>query len=265
MKSHEMKDILEERTIEVSENSWEKLSGQLDANDRKKRRKTLYLPYAACLALLVSWLVFMMVQSEGVVNDVEIANQENTTKSNITKTKEDSQDIVIPTKENKVETLVKENSVAVETNTFKDVTKKAITNTERVPTTKKERTEELQKEIKNAVVIQEKTTPQKIETFIEEKEIIVSKNNDLKASIVALLKEEKRTVTNAEIDLLLKEAQESLKYLEVTKEKVTNTHFATADELLNEVEYELDKSFKQRVFELVKRNIKRTRTADIDR
>ncbi|AXG69780.1 hypothetical protein KORDIASMS9_02007 [Kordia sp. SMS9] len=260
MKSHEIKNILEERTIEVSEHSWEKLAGQLDANDRKKRSKKIYIPYAACLALLVSWLVFMMVQSEETTNTDEIANQENTTKPIITKTKENSQDIVIPTKEKIQEVIVKDTEVVVETNTSKDADEKEI-----VPKATAEFTTELQKEIKNAVVIQEKIIPQKIETVIEEKEVIITTNDDLKASIVALLKEEKRTVTNAEIDLLLKEARESLKYLEVTKEKVNNTNFATADELLNEVEYELDKSFKQRVFELVKRNVKRTRTADIDR
>ena len=65
MKSHEIKDILEERTIEVSENSWDKLASQLYANDQKEKRKTFYLPYAACLALLFGVIAFMFVKNEG--------------------------------------------------------------------------------------------------------------------------------------------------------------------------------------------------------
>jgi len=260
MKSHDIKNIVEERRIEVSEHSWEKLAGQLDAHDRKQRRRKFYIPYAACLALLVSWLVFMMTTSETVVGDDTIVNQEETI--NPTIKKEKSLENSIPQKEIKEEKAVKDiiadTQIASEENVIKEANKKI-----EVAPTKAALAGELQKEVKNAVVTQEKKQPIKIETTIVQQEAIVDSNADLKASIVEFLEAEKVKVTDAEIDQLLKEAQEAIKQFDV-KETVNYTDFATADELLNEVEYELDMSFKQRVFEIVKQNIQRTRTADID-
>ena len=256
MKSHDIKNILEGRRIEVSENSWEKLAGKLDANDQKKKRNRFYLPYAACLALLVGWFVFVLLKSEQVVSDTEIVNKEKTSKSTIVKEKETPK-IIIPKNEQQT---IQQTQIAVEEHVKEKV------KIEEAPTqlqTKKELAVELQKEVQQSVAIQENVIPQKIETVIENKDAVVDQDAALKESILALLKEEKVTVTNAEIDLLLQQAQKSLKELDV-KENINPTNFATADELLNEVEYELDMSFKQRVFEIVKRNINRTRTADID-
>jgi hypothetical protein len=259
MKSHDIKDILEGRRIEVSENSWEKLSEKLDANDQKKKRNRFYLPYAACLALLVGWFVFVLLKSEQVVSDTEIVNQEKTSKSTIVKEKETPK-IIIPQNEQQTPQSIQQTQIAVEEHVKEKVkVEEAATELQ----TKKELAVELQKEVQQSVAIQEKVIPQKIETVIENKDAVVDQDANLKESILALLKEEKVTVTNAEIDLLLQQAQKSLKELDV-KENINPTNFATADELLNEVEYELDMSFKQRVFEIVKRNINRTRTADID-
>ncbi|PTX63648.1 hypothetical protein C8N46_101250 [Kordia periserrulae] len=246
MKSPEIKQLLEERRMEVSEQSWETLAARLDANDRQKRSKKMYIPYAACLALLIGWIVFSILRSETAKVEDVIANEElpvqKKSKPIITPQKE-----INPTKETDV--VVTEQIV----NTEKQVTKQV-----------KELQTDLQKEVQQTVVVQEKAVPQKLETVIQEKEIIVASNDELKASIASLFEKEERTVTDAEIDYLLKEAQASLKHLKVKEEKVNDTHIATAEELLNEVEHELDKSFKQRVFELVKRNLQRTRTADIE-
>jgi hypothetical protein len=257
MKSHDIKDILEARRIEVSENSWDKLAGKLDANDRTQQRKKFYLPYVASLAVLISVVIVMLLNSD-TVEETQIADTEKTTKSIITK--ENTQPIVIPQKEEKVENILEEDTqLAVEDNTPK-IIKEVEKKTEIIQKTDKELATELQQ----AVAIQEKIIPQKIETVIQEKEAVLAEDEALKESILAILKEEKVTVTNAEIDLLLQQAQQSLKELDV-QETIDYTNFATADQLLNEVEYELDMSFKQRVFEIVKRNYKRTRMADIDR
>ena len=89
-------------------------------------------------------------------------------------------------------------------------------------------------------------------------------NSVLKASVAALSANEKIAITDEEIDQLLKEAQQSLIKLDVQKD-LDITTFATADELLEEVELELDKSFKQKVFDLIKSNIKKSRTVIADR
>jgi hypothetical protein len=252
MKSPEIKQILEERRMDVSEQSWEKLAAQLDTNDKKKRAKKMYIPYAACLALLVGWIVFSILRTETAKVEDVIANEELPVQKNFTP-------IVTPQKEINP---VKETDIVVTEQIV--TTEKEIVTEKQVPTQVKELQTDLQKEMQQTIAIQEKIVPQKLETVIQEKEIIVASNDELKGAIAALFEKEERKVTDAEIDYLLQEAQEALKHLKVKEEKVNYTKIATAEELLNEVEYEIDKSFKQRVFELVKRNLQRTRTADIE-
>jgi hypothetical protein len=264
MKLHNIKDQLEERTIEVSENSWEKLASQLDANDQKKKRKSFY-PYAACLALLISFLVFMMLKKDENSQENSIVNSEETIKLD--------KEVVTPSpiiiKEEVSDKLFKEALVASE-ESMPSKQVKAIVKVQKKETSisnqQKEQLEvELQKEIQNAVAVNKnKGTPKVIETIITQKEVKIDLDKDLRASIIALSATENIVITDEEIDQLLKEAKESFSELDIKKEQDL-TRFATADELLNEVEYELDKSFKQRVFDLIKKNVKKGKTLLADR
>ncbi|MFK7750751.1 MAG: hypothetical protein AB8B65_20330 [Kordia sp.] len=261
MKSHDIKNRLEERTIAVSENSWEKLAGKLDANDQKKRGKKFYYPYAACLALLISAFVFMFLKNDGIAIDETIVDVEKTIKQN----KESKTPIILKEEIDHItfkEVLVESEEVKQPKQLKSTVTKKtqSITNQ-----TKKQLETELQKEVKNAIVINKidtvlKEAPKKIETIVAQEEVELNSDKELKASIAALSAEEKVEITFQEIDQLLKEAQGYLKELDVKKEETTVLRFATADELLNDVEYELDMSFKQKVFELIKEKVKKRNT-----
>ncbi|MBC8753310.1 hypothetical protein H2O64_01420 [Kordia sp. YSTF-M3] len=254
-----MKNILEERRMEVSENSWETLASQLDANDQKKKRTRFY-PYAACIALLVSFIVFMILKTETTVGTETIVKTE--IKSNNTIPKVDQKQETIPTVTEKI--ITKNNEIAAQESTPKVIEYKVVK--DQLHSKQKEQLEtELHKEVQNAVVIVKREIhPKGIETFIAQKEVVVDSNAALKASIAALSASEKVTITDEEIDQLLKEAQQSLKKLDVQKD-VDITAFATADELLEEVELELDKSFKRKVYELIKNNIQKNRTVIADR
>lgn len=261
MKSHNIKDILEERRMEVSENSWEKLAGQLDANDKKKKRRSIY-PYAACIALLVGLITFIIGKNVG----------ESETIVDTDKTIQIQEEVETP------KPIILEEAIAEEALKESIVEHKALIEpkittgkdeiTEKEKLSSKQQKETLiafQKEIQNTVVMKEKeNTSKEVEAIITQKEIVVDEDKDLKASIIALSAAEKITITDAEIDQLLKEAEQSLSELDIKKEDDI-IRFATADELLNEVENELDRSFKQKVYELVKHKISRTRTAAIDR
>lgn len=262
MKSHNIKDILEERRMEVSEDSWEKLAGQLDANDKKKKRRSIY-PYAACIALLVGLITFIIGKNVGesqaiVDTDKTIQVQEEV---------ETQKPIILEEAIHKE--ALKESTVEHKTSTQPKITtdKKEITGKEQLITSKqqKETAIAFQKEIQNAVVMKEKENLSKeVETIITQKDVVIDENKDLKASIVALSVAEKVTITDAEINQLLKEAEQSLSELDIKKEKDA-LRFATADELLNEVEDELDRSFKQKVFEIIKKNFKKGKTLLADR
>lgn len=266
MKSHDIKDILEERRMEVSEHSWEKLAGQLDANDQKKRRKKFYYPYAACLALIISAIVFMFMKNGG---------------NSTTETIVDTEEVIKQDKESKTPIILKDK---IDTKVFKEAlvqsggTKQQqqieTTATEKVQPigsqSKKQLTAALQKEVQNTVVVTKIDTfpkeiiPKKLENVIVQKEVVLDRDKELKASIAALSAKENVQITFQEIDQLLKEAQESLKQLDVKKEDTAVLRFATADELLNDVEYELDMSFKQKVFELIKEKVKKRNTVVVE-
>ncbi len=254
MKSHNIKDILEERRMEVSENSWEQLAAQLDANDKKRKRRSLY-PYAACIALLVGLITFIIGKSVGesqivVDTDKTIKFQEEIEAPKPVIFKEIINEEIF--KESIVENkeTIQPKPIAVKKEQLKE--KHQV-----------ETAIAFQKEIQKTVTIQEKENSFKeVETIITQKEVVIDENKDLKASIIALSAAEKITITDAEINQLLKEAEESLSELDIKEEDVLR--FATADELLDEVELELDRSFKKKVFELVKYKISKTRTAAID-
>lgn len=274
MKSHNIKHILEERTIEVSENSWEKLASQLDANDQKKKRTDFY-QYAACLALLVGFILFMITKDatetagETVVEtEKNIQTQDVITSPSIDKeeiTDKLFKDAMVTNEESfhpkKITT--ENNGVVAQKKTSRVIQNKGIA-TELTPKEKEQLEIVLQKEIQNVIVVNKKEIlPKVIETIIAQKEVMVDLNKDLKASIAALSATENVAITDEEIDKLLKDAQQSFDKLDV-KETLDLTTFATADDLLNEVEYELDMSFKQKVFELIKHKIEKTRTAVVD-
>ena len=264
MKSHEIKDILEERRIEASENSWEKLAGKLDANDQKNGKKKFYYVYAACLALLVSLLVFMFAKSTTNLGDDIIVKEDNTSKSIIKK--ENLQKTIIPIIEEKEQkeqkNTIDKTQIAIEEKALNN-RKKSIIKKQIDPQAKEQLTAELHKEVRQEIISSEKENQPKIKTIIAQKEVIADVDSTLKKSIVALLQEEKVAITNAEIDQLLQEAQQSLSELDIKikEENVDVTRFATADELLNDVEYELDMSFKQRVFQLIKEKVKKRTVA----
>ncbi|WP_420572045.1 hypothetical protein [Kordia sp.] len=265
MKSHDIKDILEERRIEVSENSWEKLASQLDANDKKKKKRRFYFPYAACLALVFSLVAFMLIKNDENTDAETVVDSEK-----IIKTKKDTT-LPIIQKEKLNDELFKEAIVNTEEikvlpkNETSITKEKEKVNKERVSVQQKNKLEvELQKEVKNAIVVASINTSSKVKTTEKPDGNEIKLNEELKASIAALSAAENIKITNEEIDQLLKEAQQSLSELDTPKEETDILRFATADELLNEVEYELDRSFKQKVFELIKHNVQRSRAVVVD-
>ncbi|WP_298418505.1 hypothetical protein [uncultured Kordia sp.] len=262
MKSHNIKDILEERRMEVSENSWDQLANQLSVHDKKKKRRNVY-PYAACFAVLVGLIAFIVSKSIGESQSQVIVDTE-TIKTQ--KGVEAPKPILL--KEEIDDKVFKSAIVATETPNTSEIKVKKETDKKK-QVTQKERKElnvAFQKEIQETIKVDTLSVMSTKKTSVVLAENIkeVKLDKELKASIAALSVTEKVTITNEEIDKLLKEAQESLSKLKVKNKEADITKYATADELLNEVEYELDMSFKQKVFELIKHKVSKTRTAVVD-
>ena len=261
MKSPKLKEILEERRIQIPENSWDKLAYRLAEQERKQQQRQRTAIYAASLVfifvgLLYAYMQFEVVREEdGFVNQQAAPvmptpfNQEDTSEENPSNRQGDRTDIVSVQIDTNASTVLEKGpeQLAVEPSLkLKDIP--AISHA---------------RQDANNMDELEKMTSSKIEPIVQAKATVLA-SPELKDSLVAYLDREHLRASDAEIDQLLQEAQAAIKVLD-GEEAMDPTAFPTAEALLNEVEYELDQSFKQRVFELVKRNIQRTRTAHVDR
>ncbi|MEL6919028.1 MAG: hypothetical protein AAFO99_15030 [Bacteroidota bacterium] len=111
-------------------------------------------------------------------------------------------------------------------------------------------------------VVQVKETPDKVKTDLWDgsKEIIDIKIAEVIAQ-VDQLEQDNAIVTNAEIDSLLRVAQKEI----LTDKLVKGNKKVDPAVLLAEAEFELDKSFRDQIFETLKNGYLKVRTAVADR
>ena len=209
----QIKKALESRSLQPSNNAWEKLSNRLDKTNKKPNKAYWYIGVAAS----VVGLLFFAVQFYNtkpvepvIVNTPTVKQVENT-------------------------------QVAVEDS----ITSKAVLKTiQPVENFKENLTEN---DIETKVVLSEKQIVtneinQETLTFEEQKiKDLVAKVEDLKA--------QNKEVTNADIDALLLEAQKEIRFKKLIDK---NTGIVDANTLLEEVETDLDQSFRSKVFDAIK-------------
>ena len=249
-----IKDKLEQRTIQPSSDAWSKLSERLDAEPKKKKKGYWWLGVAASfIGLLIVSSILFSGDSGGnntpvIVND----NTENT---------------VIDAENNLVvnEEEVQKNEIAIEELEIKS----------EIPV--KEIIKPIKQEQKNkteAVVFTEQKNLQKttMESVAQQETIIATDINEVKTTedlkvdeVVAQilkLQEQKSTVTDAEIDALLKQAERELMSKRLYE---TSTQTVDAELLLLQVETDIDQSFRDRVFDALKSGYKKVKTAVAER
>ncbi len=225
------KDIqrkLREREIVPSDKAWEKLNSQLPQSKAKKRRT--WYSVAAAVIILISAGVFM--------NE----NKKELQKPAVVNTKKEKQEVIQPKPSQEIKEDVIVNEVQ---KPLRQMEEKKI-----IP------------ELSNAV-----TATHKIEKEIEiPEEVIVETAEDKKVtkvvSYLETLQNSGKEITEAMVDSLLIQAQRELA-LERTFKDSTGKVDAMA--LLNEVENELDKSFRDKIFEALQDGFIVVKTAVADR
>src|SRR5690606_24843795 len=225
------KDIqrkLREREIVPSDKAWEKLNSQLPQSKAKKRRT--WYSVAAAVIILISAGVFM--------NE----NKKELQKPAVVNTKKEKQEVIQPKPSQEIKEDVIVNEVQ---KPLRQMEEKKI-----IP------------ELSNAV-----TATHKIEKEIEiPEEVIVETAEDKKVtkvvSYLETLQNSGKESTEAMVDSLLIQAQRELA-LERTFKDSTGKVDAMA--LLNEVENELDKSFRDKIFEALQDGFIVVKTAVADR
>lgn len=255
----ELRDKIEGRQLQPSVNAWQKLSDRLDHEPETGRRRPYWwLGIAASfvIGIMITTIIFSKdpggnLHPETIVtqeNQEVIDNQELDINIDTDEKTSDIQHIALEEPELKESQSSEKSMNSISQNTTTMHIEKVVAADSML---KIDSTETLaQEEVSNANPI----------------EILKKSPEDLKIDEVVAqiqkLQETKSRVSDAEIDALLKQAQEELmaQRLYDTSSKTVN-----AELLLLQVETDLEQSFRDRVFEALKSGYSKVRTAVADR
>lgn len=241
-----IKEKLDKRRLQPSKKAWDKLSSRLDAQEEKKNNKPYWWLGIAASIVGILFIVSQFLNNDNLVDDehkvvttpkVKIQVENN----KIVDEEIKMNDFVAP---NELEKLkVKESQIEMKTETI--IKKNSLK--ESVAVNSEEKINLPEKDIK----------ANSMEVLKEEMSFEDQKVNDVIAQ-VQTLKEENKVVTDEDIDRLLHNAQK-----EIRLNKIVNktTGVVDANMLLQDVEADLEESFRSKVFEAIKSSYNSVKTA----
>ncbi|MCB0461175.1 MAG: hypothetical protein R2816_04210 [Flavobacteriaceae bacterium] len=255
----QFKEKLEKRSIQPSQDAWNKLSKRLDKIDNRQNNKGFWwLGIAAAIVGVLLALTFVFKSNTEIVEPT-VADTE---KENIMDTE------VLQNKE----VLKESNTLVVEhkdiTETKNNLTKNTNTQIDKalLKTIVNQKQETLIKEADtNSIAVANANTAETTKPNTEKAVKVLSfedqKVKDVVAQIQQLQKDNKE-ITTEEIDALLEVAQK-----EITMQKLYNeaTNKVDANALLESVEYDLEQSFRAKVFDAIKSGYESVKTALAER
>jgi len=234
----QIKKQLSLREIAPTPKSWEQLREQLDANDKKSAISFWWIGIAASIiaGIVVASLVF--------------TNKTNQKEPMLVETNQE-----LPTSN--------EQQMKVVVNDAKTDEKKKRTNPVKISKEKSSIREVLPEENKNnkaTLLVSEEV--KELHKTISEEEVQVNQN--VEEILASISKQDKNDValTDAEVDSLLLDAA-----TKIWKKKLgsTNKEYVSASGLLNSVEEELDQTFRDKMFEMLKEGFLKTKEAVANR
>ena len=255
----QLKDKLEKRSIQPSQDAWNKLSDKLDEVEDKQNNKGFWwLGIAAAIVGLMLAITFVFKSNTEIVEPTIV----DTKKENVIDTE------VLQNKE-----VLKDNNILItdqkdETNSESTQSKNTKTQIDKAPlkTIVNQKQEAIIKEADaNSTAVANANTAETRKPNTEKAVEVLSfedqKVKDVVAQIQQLQKENKE-VTTEEIDALLEVAQK-----EITMQKLYNeaTNKVDANALLQSVEDDLEQSFRAKVFDAIKSGYESVKTAVAER
>ena len=247
-----IKDKLEKRTLSPTSESWSKLSDRLD-EDEKKSKKPMYwwLSIAAGLLILMAISIPFFNNNDSEVIQPRMVEEE-AIKKHIQK------ETIQPEQKESIELAneaheVEDKSQEAKTSKLIDYKKAGKLNSE----TKTQLAENREVLENPTAITTNKNVNQELQTEIDE---TIIKNAIAEA--METLKSENNSVTEQEIDSLLKLASKEL-FREKLQKETSKTVDAT--QLLESVEDEMGQSFRTKVFEALKDSYESVKTAVADR
>ena len=234
-----IKNQLGRREISPSDNAWDKVSGQLAKTEPPKSKRFLWYSVAAAfIGILIISTLYLNTSDEAIDYDIQIVETP-----------------IEPVDTPKIEDVVIEQNavekIAISDKpTSKDAKKPRI----QVKTDLKYNSQIASIESVSENVIKAGVVPNGTEQLINAKIAKI-------VAQVKLLENSNLPVSSIEVDSLLRQAQQ-----EILTDKIFNQEGKVdAMALLNEVEGELDKSFREQIFESLKTGFLKVRTAVADR
>lgn len=250
-----IKDKLERRTLSPTAESWSKLSERLDADEKKSKNSIFWwLSIAAAMLIMVAVTVQFFNTKESKETLPKIVEEDLIEKqlNNNSPEQEDKSIIELANEENKVEEKL-EKVPTLKASKIINNKDGSINNPE--PKIQLAEIDEPQKS--EATYVLDETDNIKLKSEIDED---ILKN--AVADAMKTLKSENSSVTDREIDSLLKIASKELVKENLQKETIKLTD---AETLLMSVEDEMGQSFRTKVFEALKDSYETVKTAVADR
>lgn len=217
------------RTIQPSEDSWTKLDSRLTAFEREKsNNKWTFLKYAASILIVFS-AGFYFSQTTNQTSEKDVVIQP------VLKVEEPQN--VLAASEGK-ETL------------NKSVQKGKIKNS-------------ISSKQHDEIAVLKIVNKQEAIVNVQISEVDSIENQKIKEQVVMVesIKTENGEVTDLEIEQLLAVAEKSL----IAERKNTSKHSFSSSDLLAEIDYELDKDFKNRLFETIVNTLKEPKNIFVNR
>ncbi|MBX2828350.1 MAG: hypothetical protein KTR22_09310 [Flavobacteriaceae bacterium] len=266
-----IREKLEERELQPSEGAWGKLESRLGTTPQQKKPTYFWMAIAASLVGILfigSWLFFGNGPKENeLVNEDRIENPKD-----FNPLKEKENEIRLPVNDLEEEQVAvtqeetpKSQEGAVQEEVIEDKEAVAITNTFKENTIQtKESVNSVVAEHKEETVFQERSIEENTAVAVEsqEEEQFIQQKVDQVIEEVKKIQEKNSTVSAAEIDALLAKAQRDIAAKRILN---SNQQKVDAQALLMDVEVELERSFRDRVFDALGEGFTKVRTAVAER
>lgn len=241
-----IRESLQTRELRPSKDSWERLAGRLDGAQKPERKiKPWWIGAVAAAVITLFTLTFLLKKDENVALPIFV----NT--NGVEKPSESVQP-VIKFQEQKQQGTSAQGVAPALVKSEKTSNKNDV---------KQEITPQLEKNIKIVAQVEDDKIEDAIKPPMNQTDLENHKISEIVAHIQKL-SSQGETVTDATIETLLQKAQ-----MEIANEAVLNQSFASvnAQSLLQDVESDLQKSFRNKVFDALKNSYEIVKTAVAER
>ena len=237
-----IKSKLDEREINPSDNAWNTIADQLETSDAPKSKKFFWYGIAAgFIGILIISSIYFGYQNEPFKSGIEVVDAAKEPKEPI-----NIQSIKKVVEQNSLEDKMVDSQKEVNKAIKKPQAKDEVIAIANSKTTAAEKVNDKVIKVNEEPIETEQLIYDKIAGIVAQVEVM--ETNDL-------------SVSDAEVDSLLRKAQQ-----EILTSKIFNKEGKVdAVVLLNEVEGELDQTFREQIFKSLKEGFLKVRTAVADR